>query len=494
MVVTLPKELPKIEECMPKQKGLYYNGGWHEPLDGEYRETYNPGNGTVITKVAFAGAKDTAAALEAAQAAYPAWRATPPIERGKLLRKVADTLRKHSLELAMLDALNIGSPITIMAGDAIFAAEHIEFFAGLIPAITGETMDLGEATFNYTLREPLGVVARIVASNHPLMFTGFKLAAPLAMGNTIVIKPPEQAPLSALRFMELIGDIFPPGVLNVVTGGIECGKELSTNHVVRKITLVGSLSTGRAIQQASADSLKQTAYELGGKNALIAYPDADIDRLVDGVVTGMNWSWCGQSCGSTSRVFLHESLHDKVLDLVKEKLNQSYKPGPPLDPQTTMGSLVSKAAQDRVRRYVQHGKDEGARLVTGGSSPTTDETKGGYFFEPTIFADVKQTMKIAMEEIFGPIVSVLKWSNEEKMYEEVNCVEYGLTGAVYTSDMKTAQEAIRRIEAGTVWVNNVGTHFLSMPFGGYKQSGIGREDCMEELLAFTQVKSVHVKF
>ena len=249
MAITLPKELPKIEECMPKQTGLYYNGQWHEPKDGEYRETYNPGNGTVITKVAFAGSQDTAAALEAAHAAYPAWRATPPIERGKLLRKVADVLREHSVELAMLDALNIGSPITIMAGDAIFAAEHIEFFAGLIPAITGETMDLGEATFNYTLREPLGVVARIVASNHPLMFTGFKLAAPLAMGNTVVIKPPEQAPLSALRFMELIGDIFPPGVLNVVTGGLECGKERSTHPVVKKITLVGSLPTGRAIQR-----------------------------------------------------------------------------------------------------------------------------------------------------------------------------------------------------------------------------------------------------
>ena len=478
---------------MPKKLDLYYNGGWHAPQDGEYRDTISPGNGKVTTKVAFAGAKDTEAALQAAQDAFPSWRATPPIERGKLLRKAAQVLREHATELAMLDALNIGSPITIMAGDAHFGAEHIDFFAGLIPAVTGETMNLGDETFNYTLREPLGVVARIVASNHPLMFTAFKLAAPLAMGNTVVIKSPEQAPLSAMRLVELIGNIFPPGVLNVLAGGVECGKTMSTHPIVRKVTLVGSLPTGRAIQKAAADSLKLSSFELGGKNALIAYPDADIDLLVDGVVAGMNWSWCGQSCGSTSRVFLHETLHDKVLALVKEKLEKSFYPGNPLEAATTMGSLVSKAAQDRVLRYIKLGKDAGATLVTGGKPPTTEDTKGGFFVEPTIFADVKQDMAIAMEEIFGPVMCVLKWTNEEEMLKQVNSVEYGLTGAIYTSSMSTTQKTIRRVEAGTVWVNTVGTHFLSMPFGGYKQSGIGREDCLEELIEMTQCKAVHVK-
>ena len=478
---------------MPKKLDLYYDGGWHAPQDGEYRETISPGNGNVITKVAFAGAKDTEAALQAAHAAFPSWRATSPTERGKLLRQAAQVLREHAIELAMLDALNIGSPIAIMAGDAHFGAEHIDFFAGLIPAVTGETMNLGDETFNYTLREPLGVVARIVASNHPLMFTSFKLAAPLAMGNTVVIKSPEQAPLSAMRLVELIGNIFPPGVLNVLAGGVECGKTMSTHPIVRKVTLVGSLPTGRAIQKAAADSLKLSSFELGGKNALIAYPDADIDRLVDGVVAGMNWSWCGQSCGSTSRVFLHETLHDKVLALVKEKLEKSFYPGNPLDTATTMGSLVSKAAQDRVLRYIKLGKDAGATLVTGGKPPTTEDTKSGFFVEPTIFADVKQDMAIAVEEIFGPVMCVLKWTNEEDMLEQVNSVEYGLTGAIYTSSMSTAQKTIRRVEAGTVWVNTVGTHFLSMPFGGYKQSGIGREDCLEELVEMTQCKAVHVK-
>jgi betaine-aldehyde dehydrogenase len=493
MNIPLPSTLPKLEECLPKNLGLYYNGTWHKPVDGQYVETFSPGDGSVITKVAFAGAKDTEAALEAAQTAFPSWKATPPLQRGKLLKKAAQILRDHAVELAVLDAANTGSPITIMAADAHFTAEHLDMFAGLIPAVVGETNHLGDETFNYTVREPLGVVARLVASNHPLMFTGNRMAPALAMGNTVVIKSPEQAPLSALRFMELVGHIFPPGVLNVLSGGIDCGKTLSTHPIVRKVTLVGSLPVGRAIQKAAADSLKITGFELGGKNALIAYPDADINKLVDGIVAGMNWAWCGQSCGSTSRVFLHDSLHDKVLDLVTAQLNQSYKPGNPLDPATTMGSLVSKAAQDRVLRYIEIGKKEGARLVTGGEPPSTEDTKGGYFVLPTIFADVKQSMTIAMEEIFGPVMSVLKWSDEEEMFGHVNAVEYGLSGAVYTSNITTAQKAIRRIEAGTVWVNTSASHFISMPWGGYKQSGIGREDCFEEMVELTQRKAVHVK-
>ncbi|KAJ9622841.1 hypothetical protein H2204_011450 [Knufia peltigerae] len=488
----LPKTLPELADCLPQHLDLYYGGQWHQPIDGQYVETSNPGTGKVITKVAFAGAADTEAALKAAQAALPAWRATPPLQRGKLLKKAAQVFRDHAVELALLDAANIGSPIAIMASDAHFAAEYLDYYAGLIPAVTGETANLGDKTFNYTVREPLGVVARIVASNHPMMFTGTKMGPPLAMGNTLVIKTPEQAPLSALRLMELIGDIFPPGVFNVVSGGVECGKTLATHPIVRKITLIGSLPTGRAIQKAAADSLKLSVLELGGKNALIAYPDADIDRLVEGIVAGMNWSWCGQSCGSTSRVFLHDDIHDKVLGLVKSKLEQSYKPGNPLNPATTMGSLVSKAAQDRVLRYIDIGKREGAKLITGGEAPTTDDCKDGYFVLPTIFADVDQSMTIAQEEIFGPVLSVLKWRDEETVFQQVNSVEYGLTGAVFTSNMTTAQHAIRRIEAATVWVNTSATHFLGMPWGGYKQSGIGREDCFEEMVEMTQRKAVHI--
>ncbi|EXJ61768.1 hypothetical protein A1O7_02198 [Cladophialophora yegresii CBS 114405] len=465
---------PNIEECLPKNWSLFFGGKWQEPQDGEYLEIYSPGDGKVIKKVAFAGAKDAAAAVEAAQAAFPAWRA-------------------HADELALLDAYNTGNPVSMMKADAFSAADVVDMFAGLIPAVQGETTHLDDSTFNYTLREPLGVVARIVASNHPLMFTANRLAAPIAMGNTVVIKLPEQAPLSGLRFSELVDGIFPSGVLNILSGGLDCGKVLSTHPLVKKVTLIGSVPTGKAIQKAAADTLKLTSYELGGKNALIAYPDADLERLTNSIVAGMNFGWCGQSCGSTSRVFLHEALHDEVLDRVRDKVANSFKPGNPIDPKTTMGALVSKAAQDRVLRYVEVAKQDRARLVLGVRVPEAADTKGGYFVEPTIFADVNQKMRIANEEVFGPILSILKWTDEEQLFKDVNAVEYGLTGAVFTSDIKTMQTAVRRIQAGTVWVNTVGTHFFSMPFGGYKQSGIGRDDCFEELRDMTQCKAVHVK-
>jgi betaine-aldehyde dehydrogenase len=484
--------LPKIEECLPKHYTLFYNGSWHEPQDGDYREIFSPGDGKVINKVAFAGTKDTTAAVEAAHAAFSAWRAVPSLARGKKVRKLAEILRLHAEELALLDAYNTGNPVSMMKADATSAADVVDMFAGLIPAVHGETTHLDNSTFNYTLREPVGVVARIVASNHPLMFLANRLAAPLAMGNTVVVKLPDQAPLSGLRLAELLDGVFPPGVVSILSGGLECGKVLSTHTLVRKVTLIGSVATGKAIQKAAADTLKLTSYELGGKNALIAYADADIDRLVNAIVAGMNFGWCGQSCGSTSRAFLHESLYDKVLGLVRDKIATSFTPGNPIDPKTTMGALVSKAAQDRVLRYIDIGKKDGARLVLGGNVPKSPSTEGGYFVEPTLFADVNQSMRIANEEVFGPILSILKWDDEEQLFKDVNAVEYGLTGAVFTSDIKKMQVAVRRIEAGTVWVNTVGKHFFSMPFGGYKQSGIGRDDCFEELRDMTQCKAVHV--
>ncbi len=484
---------PSIEESLPKNWSLFYDGKWQEPQDGDYREIYSPGDGKVIKKVAFAGEKDTTLAIEAAHAAFPAWRAVPSLQRAKTVRKVAEILRQHADELALLDSYNTGNPVSMMRADAFSSADVVDMFAGLVPAVQGETTHLDDSTFNYTLREPLGVVARIVASNHPLMFTANRLAAPIAMGNTVVIKLPEQAPLSGLRLAELLEGVFPPGVLNILSGGIECGKVLSTHRLVRKVTLIGSVPTGKAIQKAAADTLKLTSYELGGKNALIAYADADLDRLVNAIVAGMNFGWCGQSCGSTSRVFLHDSLHDEVLERVRDKIATAFTPGNPIDPKTTMGALVSKAAQDRVLGYVEVAKKDGARLVLGGKVPEAAETKGGYFVEPTVFANVTQSMRIANEEVFGPIVSILKWTDEEQLFRDVNAVEYGLTGAVFTSDIKTMQTAVRRIEAGTVWVNTVGAHFFSMPFGGYKQSGTGRDDCFEELRDMTQCKAVHVK-
>lgn len=438
--------LPSIEESLPKHKDLFYGGEWHKAKGNDLHETYSPGDGKVIDKISQAGADDVAAAAATAHKAFLSWRLAPPAQRAMLMRKAADVLRQHAKELALLDALNTGNPVAEMLADANVAAANLDYFAGLIPMLKGETIPQTDETFHYTLREPLGVVARIVAFNHPVMFAGAKLAAPIAAGNTVIIKPPDQAPLSCLRLAEILADVFPPGVVNVLPGGAECGKALSTHPLIKKVTLIGSVPTGKAIQRAAADTLKPTLLELGGKNALIAFPDADIDKLVVGVSRGMNFTWAGQSCGSTSRVFLHESIHDQVLEKVSEYVKKEFKPGVPTDMSTTMGPVISKAAQDRVLSYIDSANKEGAHLLTGGKVPEeTADIKGGYFIEPTIFTGVKPEMKIAREEIFGPVMSVFKWSDEEEMLRIANSTQYGLTAAIYTRDISTAQTMVKKV-------------------------------------------------
>ena len=258
------------------------------------------------------------------------------------------------------------------------------------------------------------------------------------------------------------------------------------------VALIGSVPTGRAVMRAASDTVKPVMLELGGKNALIAYPDADPDEVAGAVIAGMNFTWCGQSCGSTSRAFIHEKIYDAVLARVKERIKH-FKPGIPTDPATTMGAIVSKVQFDRVMSYIESAKQEGARLLTGGGPPNDPALAKGFYVEPTVFADVTMTMRIAREEIFGPVLGIFKWSDEAKMLDEVNMVEYGLTCSIWTNDISTAHRTAAAVEAGFVWINEVGKHFLGVPFGGVKQSGIGREECFEEMLAFTQEKNIHVR-
>lgn len=478
---------------LPTRRQLYYGGQWHEPLSGVYADTLNPAYDEVITQAPVADERDVDAAVQAAHRAFPAWRQVPPAERGKYLRKAAAILREHADDLAMLDALNNGNPVSILRHDAGFAADGLDYFAGLATEVKGETIPMGDGNLNYTVREPLGVVARIVAYNHPLMFAALRIAAPLAAGNTVVVKSPDQAPLSLLRLAELIGEVFPPGVVNFVTGGKACGQALAEHRLVRKITLIGGVPTGQAVMRSAAQGLKPVLLELGGKNALIAYPDADFDRLVQGIVGGMNFTWSGQSCGSTSRVFLHEAIHDRVLAAVAELLPTKHRPGIPTDPATTMGSLVSRAQLEKVQGFVRSTLDEGGRLVCGGRQPADPALAHGFFFEPTIFADMRPDMRLAREEVFGPVMAVFKWSDEDALFEQVNAVDFGLTGSVWTRDLGTAHRAARRLDTGYVWINNTSQHFLGAPFGGVKHSGIGREECFEELLEFTSTKNVNVK-
>jgi betaine-aldehyde dehydrogenase len=486
-----PASLSSIKLNLPTQRGVYYDGKWHEPKGGRYFETSNPGTGDSLGKAADGGADDVDAAVKAAKRAYKEWRRVPPLERAKMLRKIADILRQNAGELAMIDAADCGNPLAEMISDANIAAAQIEFFAGLVTEMKGASIPMGPDRLNFSVREPLGVVGRIVPFNHPFMFIAGKAAAPLAAGNTIVMKPPEQAPLSSLRLLELIDGILPPGVFNLVPGGRDAGAALASHPDVAKIGLIGSVPTGKAVMKAAADTLKGVLLELGGKNALIAYPDSDPDAVAAGVIGGMNFTWCGQSCGSTSRAFIHEKIYDAVLEKVKAKIGH-FKPGIPTDPATTMGAIISKTQFDRVMTYIESAKSEGARLINGGGRPSDPKLARGLYIEPTVFADVTPSMRIFKEEIFGPVVGVVKWSDEAKMFEQVNSVEYGLTASIWTNDLTTAHRAAAEVEAGFVWVNDTSKHFLGTPFGGYKQSGIGREECIEELLSFTQEKNINI--
>jgi betaine-aldehyde dehydrogenase len=487
VATTLKSEAAALR--LPTHRDPYYAGKWQKA--SRYAEVINPATGESLGKVTDGTVADAEAAIAAAKAAFKDWRRVPPLERAKMLREIANVLRKNGDELAMLDAADCGNPYAEMVRDAGAGAAQLDFYAGLVTEMKGASIPMGPDVVNFSVREPFGVVGRIIPFNHPFMFAAGKSGAPLAAGNTVVLKPPEQAPLSALRLAELIDGILPPGVWNVVPGGREVGQVLASHPDVAMAALIGSVPTGRSVMKAASDTLKPVLLELGGKNALIAFADADLDAVSAAVVDGMNFTWCGQSCGSTSRAFIHEKIYDAVIERAKASIKR-YKPGIPTNPATTMGSIISQVQYDRVMKYIAAGKEDGARLVTGGKRPDDAALAKGLFIEPTIFADVNMGMRIGKEEIFGPVLSVFKWSDEDKMLAEVNQVEYGLTCSIWTNDLATAHRTAASVEAGYVWINEVSKHFLGAPFGGYKQSGIGREECIEELLRFTREKNIHV--
>ena len=493
MNTAVPLKSVKAEPLrLPEHREAFYGGEWHKPKSGRYFETTNPSTGEVLASIADCDAADIDAAVGAAKMAFDGWRNTPPFERGRLLKRVANVLREHAEELAMIDAADCGNPVREMVMDATMAAAQLDFYAGLVTEIKGASIPMGPGVVNFTVREPRGVVGRIIPFNHPFMFCAGKIGAPVATGNTVVMKPPEQAPLSSLRLAELIGGILPPGVFNVVPGGREAGSSLTTHRDVAMIALIGSVPTGRAVMKAAADTLKPVMLELGGKNALIAYPDADPDEVAAAVVGGMNFTWCGQSCGSTSRAFIHESMYEAVLAKVKAKIAH-YRPGIATDRSTTMGAIISKTQYERILGFIDSAKKEGARLLCGGGRPSDPALAKGLFIEPTVFADVQPSMRIAREEIFGPVLSIFKWSDEAAMLQEVNAVEYGLTASIWTNDLSIAHRTAGIVQSGFVWINEVSKHFLGAPFGGFKQSGGVREECIEEMFAYTQEKNIHVK-
>jgi betaine-aldehyde dehydrogenase len=480
--------------CLPSNRKLYYGGAWHVAAAGNAINAYSPSTGHDLGAVQQADTADIDKAVVAAHAAFALWRDTPAQERARTIRRAAVILGEHAKELAYLEALNVGISFQAMLHDVKISAEYMEYFAGLVVEMKGDTIPISPDVLNYTVREPLGVVARIGAFNHPALYVGGKCAAPLAAGNTLVIKPADLTPLSALRIAELWDGIFPPGVFNVVPGGREAGVALAEHPLVSKIGFIGSPGAGRAVMKSASATLKKLTLELGGKNAMIGCEDVEPGILAKGIVKGMNFRYAtGQSCNSTSRIFLHDKVYDAVLpELVKEVA--ALKIGLPMNPATDMGCMTGKAQFEKSMSYISLGQKEGARLLYGGKRPSDPELADGFFIEPTVFVDVTDDMRIAREEIFGPVVSVLRWSDERDVIDRVNAVEYGLTGSIWTHDLDRAHRLASRMQAGYIWINDAATHHVGVPFGGYKQSGMGREESIEELLACTQIKNVNLKF
>jgi betaine-aldehyde dehydrogenase len=482
------------QTVLPQNRGLYYDGAWHNAILGRRIPVTNPADGSSLGEVDEATSEDIDRVVRAARKAQPGWRAMAPTQRAAALRQMAQVVRTHAEELALLDALDCGNPRSAMVGDMMVGAALLDYFAGLATEMKGETIPTADGQLNYVLREPLGVVARIVPFNHPAMFVCAKIAAPLVAGNSVIIKPSEQTPLSALKLAELFDGILPKGVLSIVNGQVEAGAALSEHDQVDNISLVGSIQTGIAVSRAAANTLKSTLMELGGKNAMVVFPDADLKKAAASAVHGMNFGWtAGQSCGSTSRLFLHEDIHDEVLSLIVEQTNK-IQLGLPEKIETEMGCLSSKSQFDKVLDYIRVGESEGARLVSGGTRPDDPTLAKGYFIRPTVFADVTRDMRIAREEIFGPILSVLRWSSEESVLAMANELEFGLTASVWTRDLGTAHRAASALDVGYVWVNGSSAHIPGAPFGGNKKSGLGREECLQELFAFTQTKNVNVAY
>lgn len=452
----------------------------------------DPSNGQVLASVPECSEEDVDRAVRAAAAAQVEWRVLTPRSRAEKLRELAVLIREHREELATLDAWDAGFALPIMRKDVESGAEHLDFMADLALELSGRTVPASE-NFHYTLSQPYGVVARIAPFNHPFFFASAKIAAPLIAGNAVVLKAPNQTPLSTLRLAELAGQVLPLDLVQVVSGsGHVAGSALVRHPLIRRIGFTGSPETGRAIQRDAANAgVKNVSLELGGKNALIAFEDADPEEIANAAVQGMNFTiTAGQSCGSTSRLLLHESLKDDVLGRVAE-LVDSIRVGHPLDPSTQMGPVISRAQYDKTLNAIATGTSEGASVIAGGGRPD-NLGEEGWFVRPTVLADVAPDSTVGQTEIFGPVLAAMTFRTDEEALAISNNVEYGLTAAIWTNDIRRAHRMARDVEAGFVWINGTSRHYLGLPFGGTKSSGIGREASSEELLSYTEQKSVTV--
>ncbi|WP_137890294.1 aldehyde dehydrogenase family protein [Ramlibacter sp. 2FC] len=469
-------------------KRLLIGGEWVDAVSGKTFKTIDPATEQTLTEVAEADRADIDAAVAAARRAFeaPSWAGISPHARTRYLLKIADAIEQHAEELAVLESLDMGAPVASTIGRVASAAELFRYYAGWATKIQGTTNPSDASRFIYMLREPMGVCALINAWNVPIVMAATKLAPALACGNTAVLKPAEQSPLTTLRLGELIQEAgLPPGVVNIVPGfGATAGAAMAEHPDVDKIAFTGSTGVGRQIMQAAAGNMKKVTLELGGKSPNIIFPDADLDKAIETAVV----AFCrnsGQICSAGTRLFVHESLHDEVTARVA-KIASGYKMGSPLVQDTQLGPLISERQMERVLSYVEAGRRDGAELVLGG----TRFGDVGYFVQPTVFCRVSNGMRIAQEEIFGPVLSIIPFKDEDDAILKGNDTEYGLAAAVWTRDVSRAHRVARALKSGRVWINTYAETDPVMSIGGYKQSGFGREMGPETIEAYTQTKSV----
>ncbi|GGF38140.1 aldehyde dehydrogenase family protein [Subtercola lobariae] len=464
-----------------------------EPFDtAATYEIENPSTGGGLADAPDASAEEVDRLVRLAATAQPAWGALTPRERAGKVRQFAALMIEHREELATLDSLDMGAPLRSTRLDVDGAVELMNIFADYALELGGRTIPVSK-NLHYTTSEPYGVIARIGAFNHPLFFAASKAAAPLIAGNAVILKAPDQAPLSTLRLAELAAEVLPPDVLIAISGrGMVSGRAIVAHPLIRRIGFIGSAATGRSIQKDAADAgVKHVTLELGGKNAQIVLPDADLAAAAAGVVAGMNFTMsAGQSCGSTSRLLLHESIADEVQSRVAAILD-GIRVGDPMNESNDMGSLISKAQYDKSLHYIDVGVKEGGSILSGGGRPSTVGSKG-WFVSPTLITQVAPESTLAQEEVFGPVLAAMTFGTVSEAVEIANSVEYGLTASVWTSDLTSAHQIARDLKVGHVLINSPSRHFWGLPFGGTKSSGFGREECLEELLSYAETKTTTV--
>ncbi len=462
---------------------------------GEAEATFrviNPANGTVLAELAADGPAQIEAAVSKARAAQKQWAALTGAERGRILQRAARMLRERNDELARLETLNTGKPIQeTLAVDVLSGAECLEYYAGLAAGLAGEHLDLGPKAFGYTRREPLGVVAGIGAWNYPLQIACWKSAPALACGNAMIFKPASLTPLTALKLQEVyLAAGLPEGVFQVVHGNAGTGRLLNAHPAIRKISLTGEVGTGKAVMAEAAGTLKQVTLELGGKSPLIVFGDAKLENAVSGALLG-NFYSAGEVCSNGTRVFVHRSLHGAFVERLRERA-AAMRIGDPLDPGTQVGALICVGHMEKVLAYIARGRAQGARLVTGGVRVTHGDLAKGCFVAPTVFDHCHDDMDIVRQEIFGPVMSVLEFTDEDEVIARANATEFGLSAGVFTNDLTRAHRVIAQLEAGTCWINHYNVTPVELPFGGVKMSGLGRENGRAAIEHYTQLKSVYV--